>query len=66
MPRNGSDRLRIVHVTLRTGCNAARNPGANIIFIEKRRSFPTSLRRAARRLCAISQSDLQCFSHEDE
>jgi hypothetical protein len=39
-------------------------PAANIIFIEKRRSCLASLGNAMRFL--ISQSDLQCFSHEDE
>ena len=31
--------------TVRTGCNVTPETGANIIFIEKRRSFPATLRR---------------------
>ena len=38
-------------------------PGANIIFIEKRRSYPASYKNAYAFL--ISRSDQQCFSHED-
>ena len=52
------------HVTVRTGCCEVSISGANIIFIEKRRSFP--------RACAGGKpptrslrSDPQCFSHED-
>jgi len=36
--------------------------GANIIFIEKRKSFPAS-QKSLRFL--VSRSDPQCFSHED-
>ena len=50
--RNSSDRL---HPTSYTG--------TNIIFIEKRKSFPASLENARHFL--ISRSDLQCFSHEE-
>ena len=50
-------------VTVRTGCSGVSESGANIIFIEKCISFPTSLQHATH--VAVSQSDIQCFSHED-
>jgi hypothetical protein len=48
---------------VQTVCSEPSYSGASIIFIEKRISFPPSLQPAAH--VAISQSDMQCFSHED-
>jgi len=39
--------------------------GANIIFIEKRKSCPASLSYETLTRFLISRSDLQCFSHEE-
>ncbi|MBR3279279.1 MAG: hypothetical protein IKG01_10350, partial [Lachnospiraceae bacterium] len=50
-------------VPVQSGCSQVPRPGANIIFIEKRRSYLASLQNALH--FAISQSDRQCFSHED-
>ena len=76
-PAGRADRLK-GPIAGQTGCNESKGPIAGqtgcceaeyrqpgIIFIEKRRSSPPSLRR---RLAAyaISRSDPQCFSHEDE
>ena len=49
--------------TVQTGCSGVSGSGANIIFIEKRISFPASLQHTSH--VAVSQSDIQCFSHED-
>jgi len=51
-------------VTVQAGCCEDQESDANIIFIEKRWSYPASLRRQ-QAACSISRSDQQCFSHED-
>ena len=48
---------------VQTGCIEAPESGTNIIFIEKRISYPASLQHASH--VSISRSDIQCFSHED-
>ena len=61
--QDGLHRSSGIGARIQDGLHRSSGTGARIIFIEKRRSFPPSLQNALH--FAISQSDLQCFSHED-